>query len=670
MYSRLKHSTITAALSAFVCGVTPVFADSNPGSDGKDRKDIEITIIHSGDFHGHLLPRPNLRSDGSGQMEGGLARVFSKIEDIRAHSKNSLLLHTGDTIQGGAEVLFTRGQAMVDVLDKFGIDGFAPGNWEFVYGTQRFLELFGNGRWGTVSANVRLNPPNLNGTYSCPNLATASGSNLALNYALPAYRIKEIGGIKVGILGFTTDRGPQVVGTAVTDGLCYLSSAPGTAKQLDPATNALVTIPDVSEVEYELRKQIKQLREVEQVDVLVMLSELGLANNSLLAQRNAGIDVVLSSDMHEATIDPVVVTNPNGGKTILVEEGQDGTLLGELELEIRNGQLKKWEWKAHRITDRIKANHRISKMIADIRKPFVTGTFVPQVNPFHGGTLNTPIDTVVGSTAVGLHRSNFSNEPMAAVVEGTSHDFIADALRVVAAADIGAIRGFRYGTHVVPGQIKLEDLYHFMPIGPQVAKGTIAGQALKNQIENAADGSLNPDPRLWTGGWLFNFSNVSMDFDPYSAPAGVAPFALDNGRAFNIMVNGLPLVLKKPDATNQTYSYASYWYGSDGRDKCLVNRVPLAQPTAGDCPSLRIAVRNTSGKAMFVDYATWQLTPVDQRMDGTEVVIQYLQDNLGGNLQTLVQNRTTLKDKTTLLPVSLPAPVFGNSEVQPLRGAQ
>src|SRR5262245_26630029 len=66
------------------------------------------------------------------------------------------LLNTGDTIQGSAEVLFTRGQAIADVVDQFKIDYFAPGNWDFVYGSQRFLELFGGNkaRWGAIFANL------------------------------------------------------------------------------------------------------------------------------------------------------------------------------------------------------------------------------------------------------------------------------------------------------------------------------------------------------------------------------------------------------------------------------------------------------------------------------------------------------------------------------------
>ena len=107
-----------------------------PANAGK-----EITIIHTGDFHGHLIPRANVRSDSVGRMEGGLARIATQIRKIRKEEDHVLYVHTGDTIQGSAEVLYTRGQAIVDILNTFRIDAFAPGNWEFVYGTERFLEL-------------------------------------------------------------------------------------------------------------------------------------------------------------------------------------------------------------------------------------------------------------------------------------------------------------------------------------------------------------------------------------------------------------------------------------------------------------------------------------------------------------------------------------------------
>src|SRR5215510_5488811 len=120
----------------------------------------EVTFIHMGDVHGHLMPRPSLSSKNKAASEGGLARMFTAINDIRTRrgKGKTLLVNTGDSIQGSAEALFTRGQAMVDVLNRFGIDAYAPGNWDWVYGVDRALELFGGSEpkapWNALAANA------------------------------------------------------------------------------------------------------------------------------------------------------------------------------------------------------------------------------------------------------------------------------------------------------------------------------------------------------------------------------------------------------------------------------------------------------------------------------------------------------------------------------------
>lgn len=616
----MKFPRLAPALLGAVLLVPAATVNAKPAAD----KDQIVTLIHTGDFHGHLIPRPNVRSDADGKLtEGGLARVYTVIKQIRKEDPNALLIHTGDTIQGSAEVLYTRGQAIVDIVNEFKIDAFAPGNWEFVYGTERFLELFSDAggnkplaTWSTVAANVFRAPAGHPLGKPCPN---RSGERV-----LPPTLIKQVGKLKVGIIGLTTDRGPQVVGSAVTAGLCFLKNGnDGSDKG-----------GSFGGVDSELADQVKALRS--QVDVLVLASEMGLANNIRLTKKIPGIDAVLSSDMHEESIKPITIDHADGSRTLIVEEGQDGTMMGRIRFHVRNGKVNKTEWQAHHINSKIKEDKRIAKLVSDVRKTFVAGPdFYPYINPFNGARLKRPIDTVVGYTDTPLHRSNFAHEEMPAVIEGSSHDFLTDAFRAVSGADIGAIRGFRYGTHVRPGPIKMEDIYHFIPIGPQIAKADIKGSALKNQIENAADGSLNPDVSKWTGGWLFNFSGVTMDLDPYQA-AGQ--------RAFNIKVGGQALDPEK------SYSYASYWYKND---PCLINVVPVPGCKAADgAPSNITLLRDDDGSAM----------------DAAEVVVRYL-DGLPKKTAHVELNRITLKDKASGQPGKLPKAQFGFSEVQPLCGA-
>ena len=130
-----------------------------------------VTLIQTGDIHGHLVPRPNLRSDAHGHsMEGGVARMYTLIKGFRLQSMlenggndRTLLINTGDTVQGSGEALFSRGQVMIDVLNQFGYVAHSPGNWDFLYGIDRFEETFKGSataaplaNWNALAANLIL----------------------------------------------------------------------------------------------------------------------------------------------------------------------------------------------------------------------------------------------------------------------------------------------------------------------------------------------------------------------------------------------------------------------------------------------------------------------------------------------------------------------------------
>jgi sulfur-oxidizing protein SoxB len=550
----------------------------------------EITLIHIGDLHGHLVPRAHQREGDHerGQMLGGLAYLYAQIQEIRGRHPGALLFNTGDTIQGGAEALFTRGQAMVDILNHFGIDYFAAGNWDYLYGTERFRGLFAGdaplANWNLLAANLYYST-----LYEFP--ATPypqwAGQRVA-----PPYAVREVNGLRLGILGLTADRGPQAMSTRVTDGF---TMTPG---------------------EFELRQAIPLLREREQVDLIVLISERGLAANRELVETYPGVDVVLSSDMHEEA--PEILHAESG--TLLVEEGQDGTLVGELRLRVEDGELVEHEWALHRVgPGHQEPDPEIAALVEQARRPFVAGpAFRPHVNPINGAVLRTPVDSVIGFTEQPLHRSNFTDaDAMPAVVEGSSHDFLADAFRAGCGADLGVIRGFRYGTHVAPGPIRLEDIYHFIPIGPQIACGRIYGDQLRQLLERSADRVFNQYVGWWGGGWMIGFSGLSYDLDPGNE------FGL---RISNLKVGGLPIDRER------YYRLAGYWYlDLPGR----INREP----------AIDIEVLKDEDGGI---------------VDATEIVAWYLQS---------LPNQTVdpKLDRVRLLE-PLPAPISTNPEIQPLSG--
>lgn len=579
----------------FVTGLLIIFASYNltscmPSSGAAKTK--TVTLIHMGDVHGHMVPRPHLRSDGNGELQGGLARLYTRIQKIRAKGNTSLLFNTGDTIQGSAEALYTRGQALVDVINRFGIDYFAPGNWEFVYGTQRFRELF---------AGVDGNAPGAPWNALAANLYYSGAPYLALQdqRVLPPYAVFERQGIKFGVIGFTTERGPKVIGSEVVEGFRFTKG------------------------DAEMAEFVPLLRDTAEVDVLIVISELGLANNIRLAEANPGIDIILSSDMHEETREPYLTSTG----TMIVEQGQDGTRLGEITIEFDNRNNKTLKYKQHLIDTSIDRHAAIANLVDDIRKPFLSGTdFISHTNPINGTVLDTPIDTVIGQASVALHRSNYAHEPMPAVIEGTSHNFLADVFKEMTNADLGVIRGFRYGTHIAPGDIKLEDIYHYVAIGPFIASGQVSGQQVKNIIENSAAGSLNGDVAAWGGGWLFGWSGLRFDLDPYAAKGSRASNVEVYDRATGQFV-GLDL--------SATYTLGGYNYASEPN---LINKAPVI---AGTTP---------------VVYTNKQGAPVD----GTQVVVDYLA-NRPANPGT---------NRISLLKPLPPAVMAVNPEMQPIKGVQ
>ena len=558
----------------------------NKNDDADKMRATRITLVQIGDIHGHLIPRPRLRKDGEDVNEGGLARLYTRIQTIRARNKNVLLFNTGDTIQGSAEALYTRGQALIDVLDQFGINGMANGNWDYVYGKDRYLELFGVGtgtgpsktRYGAVAANVY-----------------HAGTTQLL---LPPYFVQNVNGVKIGVLGLSSERAINALGPFVTNGIDF--------------TSAAAEVPVYVDI----------LKNKEKVDVIVLLSEFGLAKNVLIANNNPDIDVVMSSDMHEET--PRAIIADSGA--MVSEVGQDGTRLTEISLVIQSGQGGKrivsrtHRW--HGINDRIRPNFKIAGLIKRIRAPFVAGPFMrPHTNPINGTVLTTPINKVVGIARVDLYRGNFSDDPMPGVLEGSSSDFFSDVFRDQAGADIGHFRGFRYGTRVRPGPIKLEDIYHFIPVGPQIAKVTLKGQQIKNNIENSADSALNPDAFAWKGGWLNGYGGIRMDIDPYRSKGQ---------RASNIRVKRAVTGEWEPLNLSASYTFAGYWYAQDPQ---VVGGVRTPQPVT--------VVKGAGGETL----------------DGTQVVVNYLKTNTANPELGRVN-----------LLVPLPPPVYGNPEIQPLRG--
>ncbi|MRI83860.1 MAG: thiosulfohydrolase SoxB [Nitratiruptor sp.] len=233
---------------------------------------------------------------------GGIAHMKTVIDQIRKERgpENVLLLDSGDTWQGTAVALKSRGEAIVDAQNYLGVDVMV-GHWEFTYGKERVLELLERLRGDFVSQNIVDDDP---------------FSDTFEETVFPPYTIKEVGGAKIGIIGqsfpFTSTANPKRFTQGWSFGL-----------RLDS-----------------LQGYVDQLRKDKGVDCVVVLSHDGFSVDQEVARRVRGIDFILSGHTHDPGPKPITIN----GTTIIIA-GSHGKFIGRLDIDVAKGRVRDFAYK-------------------------------------------------------------------------------------------------------------------------------------------------------------------------------------------------------------------------------------------------------------------------------------------------------------------------------------
>ncbi|MBI3298109.1 MAG: bifunctional metallophosphatase/5'-nucleotidase [Elusimicrobia bacterium] len=148
-------------------------------------KTVRITVVHTNDMHGWLLPRPDKKT---GRPVGGAAALAAFINKERANGGPVLVLDGGDWWQGTPEGSLSKGLAMAEVFDAVGYDATVPGNHEYDGGEAQLKAIIAAMRTPVVAANIAV---------------TATGEPVAyVKHTL----VKEVAGIKIGFFGLITSQ--------------------------------------------------------------------------------------------------------------------------------------------------------------------------------------------------------------------------------------------------------------------------------------------------------------------------------------------------------------------------------------------------------------------------------------------------------------------------------
>jgi len=258
---------------------------------------------------------------------GGISHMKTLVDHVRKErgKNNVLLLDSGDTWQGTAVALYTKGEAIVDAQNYLGVDVMV-GHWEFTYGKARVMELIEMFKGEFISQNVIDNDP---------------FSDEFEELIFPPTTIKEVGGTKIGIIGqsfpFTSTANPK----KFTEGWSFA---------LRHET---------------LQEYVDKLRKEDKVDAVVVLSHDGFSVDQELAKRVNGVDFILSGHTHDPSPKPIVIND-----TVILIAGSHGKYVGRLDIVAEKGKVKDYEFKLIPVASKlIPADKTGDELIAKWYKP-------------------------------------------------------------------------------------------------------------------------------------------------------------------------------------------------------------------------------------------------------------------------------------------------------------
>ncbi|MGZ3578900.1 MAG: bifunctional metallophosphatase/5'-nucleotidase [Syntrophales bacterium] len=379
---------------------------------------VDLTILHVNDTHGRILPYIEGMS-GDQQMVGGAAHLARMIEEERSKNPDGvLLLSAGDMFQGTPVSNLFKGRSVTDVMNYLKFDAMAIGNHEFDWGMDALLHLVASSRFPYLSANIK----------------DEGGRYLP---GVKPYVIFERKTVKIAIIGITTPEAPRI-------------TMPGRFKHMT-----------VERPEDILPGFIKEAKD-EGAGIIIVLSHLGIDADKDLAQRIAGIDVIVGGHSHTALENPVLV-----GNTIIVQAGAYGLYLGVLKLRI--------DPDAGKIIRHTEGNE-LEKVMAGKDRPF--DKELGRIIHAYYGRIEEEYSKVVGKTSVPLVRHHQR--------ESNIGNFICDTMRKKTGTDMALINSGAMRDNIPKGKITLEQVFTLLPFDNVLVTMKLTGKKILEILEQNA----------------------------------------------------------------------------------------------------------------------------------------------------------------------------------------
>ncbi len=424
MFARILGST---AILAGLAVAAPAAAETT------------LHILHINDLHSRIQPinrfdsTCNAEDDAAGECFGGVARVATAVNQLRAEleGENVLVLDAGDQFQGSLMFTTYQGAAAAEFMNAIGFDAMASGNHEWNNGPAGFASFIEAVDFPVVAGNLDVSQE--------PLVADLIEDTLVL----------DVNGTQVGI-----------VSALATD----------TVETSSPGPNVIFT----DEIEG-LQADVDALT-AQGVDIIIALTHVGFPDDIRIAEAVTGIDAIVGGHSHtyfsvadpdRQAAYPTWISNPEGTMVPIVQAYAYSKYLGHLELTFDDAGNVVWaEGDTMLLDASVTPDPEIAARVAELAEP-----------------IEEAMANVIGETSEFIE----GDRSVCRAMECSMGNLVADAM-LERVADQGIHVAIQNGgglrASIDAGEVTMGEIFTVLPFQNTLATFQMTGADIVASLEN------------------------------------------------------------------------------------------------------------------------------------------------------------------------------------------
>ena len=510
---------------------------------------VQLTILHTNDHHGRFWKN----NDG----EYGLAARKTLIDAVRAEVKASgghtLLLDGGDVNTGIPESDTQDAEPDFKGMRMIGYDAMALGNHEFDKPLPVLAKQMQWAGFPMISANIY-----------------KDGQRL-----YKPYEMFERGGLKIAVLGLTTDDTKKMTDPANTVGVEFRKPADEAAKLVpELRKKAHIVIAATHMGHYNNGKSgvnapgdVEMAREVKGIDMIVG----GHSQNPVCMLEQMG-----ASRRNDAYVPGSACTPDKQNGTWIVQAHEWGKYVGRADFEYANGELKLVKYSLLPVNLKRTVKGADGKDTKQTYMPEIKedAAMLALLQPYQEKG-RAALDVLVGESdgALDGSRENVRKQPTNMGV------FIASVMMQKAGADLAIMNSGGIRDSMPAGKLTYKDVLKVQPFGNMLAHVTLSGSELMSYLNAAA--------KMSAGSGAFpQFAGVRLELEAGAVKmASIKGVPIDPARNYRLALNsfqagggdGYPKLSDHPGYVNTGFVDADVM-----REYLSKNSIRIANFTPGD----------------------------------------------------------------------------------------